>query len=88
MNNKNYVAIIILSKIKNYCITFWFIISPHNKGNKDKLPDALVEGSVMEIRMKGPQFQGTLTRMIGGEPGIYYKDINEFKQWALLAQWK
>ena len=40
----------------------------------------------MEIRMKGPQFQGTLTRMIGGEPGIYYKDINEFKQWALLAQ--
>ena len=74
--------------LKLKIITFWFIISPHNKGNKDKLPDALVEGSVMEVRMKGPQFQGTLTRMIGGEPGIYYKDINEFKQWALLAQWK
>ena len=74
--------------LKLKIITFWFIISPHNKGNKDKLPDALVEGSVMEIRMKGPQFQGTLTRMIGGEPGIYYKDINEFKQCALLAQWK
>ena len=45
--------------LKLKIITFWFIISPHNKGNKDKLPDALVEGSAMEIRMKGPQFQGT-----------------------------